>query len=241
MPHKETSHIPAWAIVVLGLSLSIAGYFIGDGLYKAKRENRLVTVKGLAEKVVKSNIAELQITIDANGDDLGQIKQKIVADTKKLESYLASLGLQAEELRVEDYRLTDRFADIYGDKKNIALRYQISKKFQLSTSNTEAAQQASQNVEQLSLEGLNASFLINYQYSLLNDIKPEMVAMATRNARKAAQEFASDSGSKVGKIRRANQGVFQILSSNAFSHRGTTAEMLKKIRVVTTITYELAD
>ena len=241
MPQKEIPHMPAWPLVVVGLSLSVAGYFIGDGLYKAKRENRLVTVKGLAEKVVKSNIAELQITIEANGDDLSQMKQKIVADTEKLESYLASMGLRSETLMVEDYRLTDRYANRYGDKKNIPLRYQISKQFRLSTSNTEAAQQASQNVERLSLEGLNAGLLVNYQYSLLNDIKPEMVAMATRNARKAAQEFADDSGSEVGNIRRANQGVFQILSSNAFSHRGTIGEMLQKVRVVTTITYELAD
>ncbi len=74
-----------------------------------------------------------------------------------------------------------------------------------------------------------------YEYTALNDIKPGMIAEATANAREAADKFAADSKSRLGKIKTATQGQFDI------SDRDPYTPYLKKVRVVSTIVFYLED
>jgi len=89
----------------------------------------------------------------------------------------------------------------------------------------------------------------SYIFTKLNNIKPEMIAEATKNARKAAEQFAADSGSRVGKIRRAYQGVFSIEardgaslpSPDGYMGDANLSAINKKVRVVSTVDYYLAN
>lgn len=72
-----------------------------------------------------------------------------------------------------------------------------------------------------------------YEFTGLNNIKPEMIEEATKNARTAAQKFADDSDSELGKIYSAQQGQFSIEDRDAHT------PYIKKIRVVNTIVYSL--
>ena len=74
-----------------------------------------------------------------------------------------------------------------------------------------------------------------YMFTKLNEIKPQMIEDATRNARLSAQKFAEDSQSKLGKIKRARQGQFSIFP------RDKNTPHIKKIRIVSTIEYYLSD
>jgi uncharacterized protein len=87
---------------------------------------------------------------------------------------------------------------------------------------------------------------VAYKFNGLNSIKPDMITEATRNARAAADRFASDSGSKVGSIRQANQGVFSILAADQGSSASDGGEngssdnsLMKTVRVVTSVQYYL--
>ena len=87
---------------------------------------------------------------------------------------------------------------------------------------------------------------VSYRFTGLNSLKPDMITEATRNARAAATRFAQDSGSEVGPIRSANQGVFSISAASAASGGGegdaamhADSSVMKKIRVVTTVDYYL--
>ena len=79
------------------------------------------------------------------------------------------------------------------------------------------------------------SYMTKYSYTGLNEIKPAMIEAATKNAKEAAQKFAMDSGSTLGKIRRANQGIFSI------TDRDENTPFIKNVRVVTTVEYFLKD
>ena len=74
-----------------------------------------------------------------------------------------------------------------------------------------------------------------YSFTKLNDIKPEMIEEATKNAREAAEKFAQDSDSKLGKIKKASQGQFSI------SDRDSNTPYIKSVRVVSSIDYFLND
>src|SRR6185436_17205566 len=78
-----------------------------------------------------------------------------------------------------------------------------------------------------------------YLFTRLNDFKPPMIAEATANARKAAEEFARQSGSAVGGIRRASQGVFEILPRDPSPGMMQEGQIQKTLRVVTTVEYQL--
>jgi hypothetical protein len=75
----------------------------------------------------------------------------------------------------------------------------------------------------------------SYEFTGLNNIKPQMIENATKNARAAAEKFAKDSESKLGKIRNASQGVFSI------DYRDENTPHIKKVRVVTTVDFALED
>ena len=81
----------------------------------------------------------------------------------------------------------------------------------------------------------------SYVYTQLNEIKPSMIAEATRNARKSAEQFAADSGSRIGKIRRARQGVFVVLPRDPAPGIDEGSQLDKTLRVVSTIDYYLED
>jgi len=81
-----------------------------------------------------------------------------------------------------------------------------------------------------------------YVVSSFNDLRPQLLADATKNARATAQQFASDSGARVGRIRAANQGMIQIFGSDGNDESAPyspTSTPLKKIRVVSTFEFEL--
>jgi len=91
---------------------------------------------------------------------------------------------------------------------------------------------------------------MRYVFNGLNALKPDMITEATKNARQAADRFAADSGSQVGSIRSANQGVFSISAADAGSVVGPgeeggggaqspDASIMKKVRVVSTVDYYL--
>jgi len=74
---------------------------------------------------------------------------------------------------------------------------------------------------------------VEFKYEGLNDIKPQMIEEATMNAREAARQFAKDSDSRLGKIKTASQGTFTI------ENRDSNTPYIKKVRVVTSVTYYL--
>ena len=118
-------------------------------------------------------------------------------------------------------------------------RYVARSTVTVRTSRIDAVRSAMERTGQLVKQGValirDYESTTEYLYTSLDEIKPEMIQQATRDARRAAQQFAEDSGSRVGGIRNAQQGYFSITDRDAFSPQ------FKKVRVVTTVQYFLED
>ena len=104
--------------------------------------------------------------------------------------------------------------------------------------------QAAQNVSELVDSGVVLSSDYGpggptYLFSGLNDIKPQMIAEATVAARESAQQFARDADAELGGLRRANQGIFQILARDQAPGVSEQQQPLKTVRVVSTFDYYL--
>lgn len=205
----------------------------------------VVTVKGSAERYVVADKALWNLSFVSAGNDLNVINSKIISDTEKVRDFFKKFGLTDNEISLGQLEFVDMDAREYKDP-NQKNRFIITQTIFVETNNVDAIEKASQNLLDLIQENvyLKASYGTMkpvYLFTKLDDIKNQMIDEATQKAKSAAQQFADNSGTKVGKIKRANQGVFVITARNSISQYGND-EMYQKdkqVRVVSTIEYYL--
>ncbi|MEL7028601.1 MAG: SIMPL domain-containing protein [Pseudomonadota bacterium] len=237
------------AVMIAGLlvaiGVGIGGYFVGDGFYEGRQSARYVTVKGLAERPVKADVATWPLRFTATGDDLGSAQAKIEADARALLAFLAERGLPAADAKLQRLEVVDQLAQQYRSGPLQGNRFIITQTVLVRTEAVDLVASLSRDLGELVKSGivLQDQMGPTYAFTGLNDIKPEMIAEATRNARDSAERFAADSGSSVGSILRANQGVFQILPlvQGEMYGVGEAGQIDKKVRVVATVDYLLDD
>ncbi|WCP13380.1 hypothetical protein sphantq_01808 [Sphingobium sp. AntQ-1] len=219
---------------LLALGTIAGGYLLGDGLKRAKAADRSVTVRGLAEKDVTADLATWSISYSATGFDLPTVRAEIDNNTRELQSYFKDLGFKPGEL-------TPTGAGVNQYLNNGVNNITITQRMLLRTTDIARAQKAVAQQFDLVRRGvtLQEGSGMKYSFTKLNDVKPDMVAAATRDARAAAEQFAKDSGSGVGGIKSATQGYFSIDARDGEGGDGSSDTPYKKVRVVTTVDFYL--
>jgi len=235
---NNTSAIIVGALLCVGL-ISL-GYFISHGLITMRVLDRTVTVKGLSEREVPANIAIWPIKFNEVSNDLGALYSTIQRKNKQIVKFLQENGISEEEISVSIPATMDRQAQEYRDAGQDQYRYFGSSTITVYSTNVKLVRQSMDKIFELGKNGIaitgqNYETRTEFLFKGLNDLKPDMIEEATRNAREVAEKFATDSGSKLGKIRKAYQGQFSIVD------RDSNTPHIKKIRVVSTVTYFLTD
>ena len=238
--------------VLLALGLIAGGWLQGAQIKATKLSDRYVSVKGLVERTVKSDLAIWPISYKEAGDELPAVYGKTESDKKAILEFLDQQGIKTSEIELGVVRVVDNQANEYGGGTRAARRYIVEQEITVRTSRVDQVAAAAQKTMQLLQKGIvlsgNPNQGLAYKFTGLNSIKPDMITEATRNARAAADRFASDSGSKVGSIRQANQGVFSILPADQGSDPGESGEtggntgdssLMKTVRIVTSVQYYL--
>ena len=148
--------------------------------------------------------------------------------------FLTSNGIPASEISVNPPNIDDISANAWNDKARF--KYSLTSTMTVLTTQVDKVRELLNRQGELLNQGIAfANLSINYTYTDLNKIKPEMIVEATKNAREAAEQFAKDSESVLGKIKTATQGYFSIEDSDP------STPYVKNIRVVTNVTYYLED
>jgi uncharacterized protein len=243
--------------LLLALGLIIGGWILGVEIKNTRLADRYVTVKGLVERTVKSDLAIWPLSYKEAGDDLTALYAKTEADKKVILDFLQQQSIQPNEIELGIIRVVDTQANEFGGGQRAPHRYIVEQQITVRTARVDTVAAAAQKTMQLLQKGIVLSGGnggigqgLAYKFTGLNSIKPDMITEATRNARAAADRFASDSGSKVGAIRQANQGVFSILAADQGASTGEPGEggdmsfgadasLMKTVRVVTTVQYYL--
>ncbi len=221
------------AIVSVGVVL--AGYLLGDGLLRAKEADRAVTVRGLAERNVTADLATWTISYSAKAENLTEAQSKVRRDTQAIEQFFTELGFPAAALQPTG-------ANVSSSTQRGITTYTVRQRLALRTDDIALAQKAVAQQFDLVSRGvfLEEGSGMSYTFTGLNEIKPEMVAEATRDARASAQQFAQDSGAHVGAIKDATQGYFSIEARDGDGGGwGVSDSPYKKVRVVTTVNFSL--
>jgi hypothetical protein len=240
------SWLPAWAVLagalILGLGLVGAGFLVGRGFERGRSADRYVTVKGLAETFVVADLAVWPLRITATGDELGAVQGRIDTDLATIIGFLTEQGIAAEAIQPQRVEVTDLLAQPYRPEGAGENRFILAQTVIVRTGQVDLVAQLNQQTGELVKRGV---VLVDaggptYLFTMLNDIKPELLADATRNARAAAEQFAADSGSAIAEIRHASQGLFEILARDPAPGLSEPNQLDKKVRVVSTIEYRLS-
>jgi len=232
--------------ILLAIGIAVAGWFVGDGFVKGRSTDRFVTVKGVAERDVQADVALWPLRFVATNDDLGRAQATIKQSHQHILAFLEKQGIDPAAAEIQRLEVNDLLANPYRSGSTQS-RYIITETLMVRTEDTGTIEKASQAVGELvdagvvlSSSGGQASGP-TFLFTGLNELKPEMIAEATAEARRAAERFAKDSGSEIGTIRRANQGVFVILARDRAPGIMEGSQLQKTVRVVSTIEYYLKD
>jgi len=220
---------------VLAVGMVAGGYLLGNGLVRAKDADRSVTVRGLAERDVKADLATWTIAYSATAHDLATAQASVDRDTRAIQAFFKELGFPDEALQPTGANVSQYNQD---GVPNFTVRQRIS----LRTNDIARAERAVRRQFELVRRGvvLEEGSGMAYTFTKLNDIKPAMVAEATKDARSSAEQFAKDSGTGVGGIKKATQGYFEITARDGDGGGwGVSDSPFKKVRVVTTVDFYL--
>ena len=232
------------SLVVVGASLLLGfialGWLVGNYALRVKKFDRTVVVKGLSEREVPADIAIWPLTFQEANNDLAALFAGVQKKNAQVTEFLVAHGIARDAITVGPPVVIDRYAQAYGDTRNAVYRYTATSTVTVYSPDVEAVRKAMQDVISLGQKGVALSgegyqSQTQFQFTGLAKLKPEMIEEATKNARSVAEKFAADSESRLGKIRSAQQGQFSI------EDRDSTTPYIKKVRVVSTVEYHLAD
>lgn len=233
------------AALVLGLGIALGGYLAGDGLVKSRLGDRSISVKGLSEREVKADLALWALRFVVTGNDLATTQADVKRNADIVNGFLKSHGFADEEIELQAPQVTDRLAQMYSSGE-FNTRFIIAQQIVLRTADVDKVAVANRDTSVLVEQGVVLSneygpVRPSYLFTGIADIKPEMLEEATIRAREAAETFAADSGSRLGGIRRAWQGQFSILPRDDTPGAQESEQIMKTVRVVSTIDYLLVD
>jgi len=226
----------------ISCGLAASGYFIGQTMYNAKVALNTAQAKGLAERRVKADRANWTIAFSVASADkaaIPKLYKQSESNQQKIVALLKDNGFEDTEINVGiiDYNYSE-YRDNFGKVSD--QKHTLNGSITIETQKVDKVSGVRAKINKLIAEGINISNRDpKYQYTKLNDIKPDMLREATKNARIAANEFATNAGTQVGGIRTAHQGSFYI--RDAGEDYGDTTKIEKDVRVVTTITFYLTD
>lgn len=223
--------------IILALGLLALGLCIKCGITSFSDRNRVVSVRGLAEQEVQANKVTWPVVYKLVGNDLPSLYTEIESTNRIIIQYLTSNGISNQEITVGAPSMEDLEANPYNN--NLRYRYNLTEVITVTSEQVDLVRKLINRQGELLKKGVaivsDYSYQTTYEYTELNSIKPEMIAEATRKAREAAEKFAEDSGSKIGKIKDAQQGQFSITDRDPYT------PFIKNVRIVTYINYQIED
>lgn len=216
------------------------GIIAGRAVIKYKQYERSVVVKGLSEKEYLADIVIWPIQFSVAENNLQKLYESIEENTQKIQTFLLGKSIDINEINFDSPSITDKSAQRYGNEQNPEFRYTAIQRVTVYSKNIDIVRRVMGQLPELGKEGIvftggDYQSQIEYIFTRLNEVKPEMIEEATRKAREVAEKFASDSESTLGKIKHASQGQFSIYA------RDNNNPHIKKVRVVSTVEYYLSD
>lgn len=238
------------AAIVVASGITLAGIFVGIGVSQVRASDRFVTVKGVAEREVRADVAIWPLHVIGADNDLAAAQSRMNRSLAGVKQFLARHSIDTTQVELTGFSVSDAQAQQYGGDRAPVNRFIVRQTLVVRSSQPERVKAASERVGELAAIGVVVSSGAGGEYggqgtgptflfTKLNELKPAMIAEATARARDAAEQFARDSRSSLGGIRKANQGVFEIVGRDQAPGIMSEGQVAKTVRVVSTVEFFL--
>lgn len=233
---------------VLGLCIALgpigAGLFVYKSVQNVKANDRYVTVRGLVEKTIKADRGALEITFKVSGNDLSQMHKKLLEDSEHIQQFVQQEGFTPKEIGQTATRVTDLHMREFGNNSAPSPeRYLIEHTVTVNSPQVDKLKILSGKTGELIQKGISVSYSnVRYYLDKFNQLRPQLISQAMKNATEVAQSFADTTGSQIGGIRQANQGVIRLTSPDVSPNQeydDGAGSLIKQIRVVSTVQFFL--
>ncbi|MCL2591211.1 MAG: SIMPL domain-containing protein [Betaproteobacteria bacterium] len=233
--------------IVLAIGLAVSSFILGTHFKTLGNHQQKITVKGLAEKEVKADLAEWSVGIAVKEENFAKTLQKLRASRPALDEFLKRQGFPETEIVVGSESVVPNMEDEYIGTayRRVQKGFRGSQTFWIRSRDLPRIIQADKEIIQSVADGNPITYKApNYLIDDLENIKMSLIGAATENARQRAGEFAKVGQVKIGTMRAASQGAFYILSANSDTDTSDDyggiydkSTIDKKARVVVTIEY----
>ena len=228
---------------IFSLAMISSGYLLGDGLRRAKSAERSISVRGVSERDVTADLATWTVSFSQEGEELGPVNARVAQQGVAVREFFERAGFRLREISDSGVGFS-RERITHDDGRAIETRVTVKRSLELRTNDVLKAKATNEKLADLLKEGVELEgSSLNYSFTGLNRLKPTMIAEATKRARESAEQFAHGSGANVGAIRTASQGYFSVgPRDGADREEGDdgSASPFQKVRVVTTLDYDIA-
>lgn len=179
----------------------------------------VITVTGLGEQEFASDIIVWRGSFGRKAADLQQAYRLLDEDTKKVKSYLAGKGIKEEEIVFSFVNVFQEQEPTYVNGNYSGSRftgYRLNQSFRIESKEVEKIEAVSREISELIAQGIPLeSYSPEYFYSMLADMKIELINKATEDAYTRARAIADRAGAKLGNLRTGRMGVIQITAPNS--------------------------
>lgn len=236
-----------WVVValVLAVGLVLSAQVFGSNLVKMKTADNAITVTGSAKKQIKSDLALWTGSFSTQSPQLTLAYQQLQGNQDKVRTYLLNQGFTEKDIIFSSINTEMRYKLLpSGQYTNEIESYNLSQQVEIRSKDVDKITTLSREATELINQGVEfQSMPPQYFYTKIADLKVEMLALATKDARTRAEQIASNASSRVGSLRAARMGVFQItpLYSNEISDYGVndTSSLEKEITAVVNCEFEV--
>jgi len=223
---ENTKNSTVSLALIIGLAILIFSAVFFFSAYNFSKQGAYVEVKGLSERIVKSDTAIWSINFEVKSNNIDSLYADIDKNVVAIKNFLKVKGFEDSEINFAPVNI---YQDTY---KDALFRYNSTTQLSVYTKKVDLVKSASKDTLTLVKNGIVMSQnSISFEFSDINSIKPEMLAEALKNAKETAQKIAQESGSSLGSLHRGNQGVFDITEKDPGSPE------YKKIRLVSTLSF----
>ena len=230
---------------ILALGLIISSIIVISGISNIKTKQNIITITGSAKQQIKSDIVVWSGTYSVQSPELSSAYNLLKADTDKVRNYLKDKGIEVKDMVFTSINTIPNYALLpNGQMSSTIQSYRLMQTVEVTSNNVDKITGISRVATELINFGIE--FQSNppaYYYTKIADLKIGMLSLATKDAMNRAEKIADSTGSKIGKLRSAKMGVFQITPpySTAVSDSGIydTTSIDKEITAVMSCDFEI--
>ncbi len=231
---------------IAALGLIIATIFFGNAIKNRNKADNTISVTGLGSKKFTSDLITWSGSFSKNNFDLKSAYDELAVDKNVIAQYLKSKGVKDNEMVFSAVDIQKNFRS-YNDSNGNYVQgefsgYNLTQSVSIESKEVGKIENISRNITEIINRGIEfTSSTPQYFYTKLAEVKQQMIADATKDAKERAEKIADNAGSSLGSLKKATMGVIQITAPNSnedYSYGGTFNTSSKEKEATITIKLE---